>query len=183
MAQTLINSYKEESEVLEAGVVALNGPLCRGVTIYLRLALGIAFLSAVADRFGLWGPAGAPLVAWGSFHKFLVYTAQVNPWFPMSWIPTIGWLATLCEFALGIALVLGLRTRIAALLSGLLMLVFALGMTLGVGIKAPLNYSVFTASAASFLLACVKDFPLSLDAVRSWRFISSRQPVDGEPAR
>jgi hypothetical protein len=29
------------------------------VPVYLRLALGTAFLSAVADRVGLWGPPGA----------------------------------------------------------------------------------------------------------------------------
>jgi hypothetical protein len=29
------------------------------VSVYVRLALGTAFLSAVADRFGLWGPPGA----------------------------------------------------------------------------------------------------------------------------
>ena len=40
-----------------------------------------------------------------------------------------------------------------------------LGMTFGVGIKAPLDASVFTASAASFLLACMKAFPLSLDSL------------------
>jgi hypothetical protein len=40
-----------------------------------------------------------------------------------------------------------------------------LGMTFGVGIKAPLDASVFTASAASFLLACLKAFPLSLHSL------------------
>jgi len=33
---------------------------------FLRLALGISFLSAVADRFGLWGVYGQPNVSWGS---------------------------------------------------------------------------------------------------------------------
>ena len=33
------------------------------VTVYLRIALGAAFLSAVADRVGLWGPFGTPNVA------------------------------------------------------------------------------------------------------------------------
>jgi hypothetical protein len=28
--------------------------------IFLRLALAAGFLSAVADRFGLWGPPGTP---------------------------------------------------------------------------------------------------------------------------
>lgn len=134
-------------------------------TFYLRLALGTAFLSAIADRFGVWGSAGAPHVAWGNFHNFLLYAGKLNPWFPAGWIPTVGWIATLCETAFGIALILGFRTRITAFLSGLLTLAFALGMAVGLGIKAPLDYSVFTVSAASFLLASTSSFPLSLDSL------------------
>lgn len=37
----------------------------RYASVFLRLALGATFLTAVADRFGLWGPAGAANVAWG----------------------------------------------------------------------------------------------------------------------
>jgi putative oxidoreductase len=40
-----------------------------------------------------------------------------------------------------------------ALGSGVLLLSFALTMTLALGIKAPLNYSVFAASAGAFFLA------------------------------
>jgi uncharacterized membrane protein YphA (DoxX/SURF4 family) len=132
-------------------------------TVYLRLALGIDFLSAVADRFGLWGPPGTPSVAWGNFHNFLAYTAKLNPWFPASWIPTIGWLATLCEFCFGVVLIIGWHTRIAAVLSGLLTLAFAFGMVFGVGIHAPLNYSVFAVSAGAFLLAGTETYPWTLD--------------------
>ncbi|TAM83216.1 MAG: DoxX protein [Acidobacteria bacterium] len=135
--------------------------------MYLRLALGTAFLSAVADRFGIWGRAGAPRIAWGNFHNFLLYAAKLNPWFPASWVPAIGWMATVCEVGLGIVLILGFRARLAAFLSGLLLLAFALGMAFGLGIKAPLDASVFTASAASFLLASVAAFPWSLDALLS----------------
>ena len=39
-------------------------------TWYLRLALGTSFLSAVADRFGIWGHNDAPLVAWGDWPHF-----------------------------------------------------------------------------------------------------------------
>lgn len=138
-------------------------------TIYLRLALGIAFLSAVADRFGIWGYPGAPHVAWGNFHNFLIYAGKLNPWFPATWVPAVGWIATLCEIAFGIALILGFHTRVAAFLSGLLTLAFALGMAFGLAIKAPLDYSVFTASAASFLLASMQVFPLSLDSLFSGR--------------
>lgn len=132
-------------------------------TLYLRLALGIDFLSAVADRFGLWGPSGTPSVAWGNFHNFLAYTAKLNPWFPASWIPTIGWIATLCEICFGIALVVGYRTRMAAVLSGLLALGFATGMIFGIGIHAPLDYSVFAVSASAFLLAGAERYPWALD--------------------
>ena len=44
------------------------------VTIFARLSLGFSFLSAVADRFGLWGPYGIPNVAWGDFGHFTAYT-------------------------------------------------------------------------------------------------------------
>ncbi|MGH9434038.1 MAG: hypothetical protein ACRD3T_21120 [Terriglobia bacterium] len=146
-----------------------TGKWASWASVYLRLALGAAFLSAVADRFGIWGGPGAHLVAWGNFHNFLVYAAKLNPWLPASWVPAVGWIATLGETAFGIALIVGYRTRIAALLSGLLLLAFAIGMTTGLGIKAPLNYSVFTASAGAFLLAEPKTYRWSLDALRARR--------------
>lgn len=141
-----------------------QGARYRGlITAYLRIALGIGFLSAVADRLGLWGPPGTPNVAWGNFHNFLAYTAKLNPWFPASWIPTLGWIATVCEFTFGLALIIGYRTRLAAVLSGLLTLVFAISMVCAVGIHAPLSYSVFAVSASSFLLAEAERYPGTLD--------------------
>lgn len=139
----------------------------RLATLYLRLALGAGFLSAVADRLGFWGPPGAHLVAWGNLHNFFSYTAKLNPWLPASAAPTIGWIATCCEIVFGVCLILGLYTRVFAVLSGLLTLAFALGMTFGVGVKAPLDASVFAVSAGSFLLACAEDFPWALDKL--WR--------------
>jgi hypothetical protein len=38
--------------------------LNRIAPLLLRLALGVTLLSAVADRFGIWGPPGAATVAW-----------------------------------------------------------------------------------------------------------------------
>lgn len=135
------------------------------IVLYLRMALGAGFLSAVADRFGWWGSPGAALVSWGNFRNFLSYTARLNPWVPSAWIPAVGWVATLCEIVFGAALILGYRTRITAFLSGLLTLVFALGMVIGLGVKAPLIYSVFAVSAGSFLLATVRTPAWSLDAL------------------
>ena len=40
--------------------------LARFSSVFLRQALGTAFLSAVADRFGLWGADGQPNVSWGT---------------------------------------------------------------------------------------------------------------------
>jgi uncharacterized membrane protein YphA (DoxX/SURF4 family) len=125
----------------------------RAGTSYLRLALAAGFLTAVTDRFGLWGPPGAPNVAWGDFRHFLAYTATLNPHLPAAVIPALGWLVTALEVALAVALVIGFRTREAAFAAGVLLLLFALGMAVGTGIKSPLNASVFSASAGAFLLA------------------------------
>jgi thiosulfate dehydrogenase [quinone] large subunit len=121
--------------------------------LYLRLALGLTFLTAVSDRFGIWGPPGAPNVAWGDFEHFLAYAAILNPYLPPSFIPPLGWFVTVAETVLGVALIAGYRVQTTAFLSGFLLLAFAFGMTIGGGIKAPLNYSVFSASAGAFLLA------------------------------
>lgn len=125
----------------------------RSASLFARLALGIGFLSAVADRFGWWGPPGGTNVAWGTFPKFLDYAARLNPWAPTAAVPTIAWSVTAAEVALGIVLLTGAYTRTAALLSGLLLLGFALGMTVGTGVKTAFDASVFPASAAAFLLA------------------------------
>ena len=52
----------------------------RFAILYARIALGVAFLSAVADRFGLWGKYGG----WGNFANFTKYTAEVNSFMPES---------------------------------------------------------------------------------------------------
>ena len=88
--------------------------LGRAAALCLRLALAVGFLSAVADRFGMWGERGAPGVAWGDFERFLVYTASLVPFVPEAAVPAIGWAATLAEVALSVALLLGFKVRAAA---------------------------------------------------------------------
>lgn len=138
-------------------------------TVFLRIALGISFLSAVADRFGLWGTYGQPNVAWGDFSRFVDYTGKLIWFAPTAVIPALAWAATFAEILLGLALVLGFFTRVDALLSGLMLLVFALTMTFALGVKAPLDFSVFSASAGAFLLAAYGKYPLSIDALKSPR--------------
>jgi Methylamine utilisation protein MauE len=120
---------------------------------FLRFSLAIGFLSAVADRFGLWGPPGAAGVAWGSWAPFVAYVAKLN-WFAVSAIiPFLAWVATVAEVVLAMGLLVGWQLRWFALGSGLLLLAFALTITFALGIKAPLDYSVFAASAGAFFLA------------------------------
>jgi len=129
----------------------------RSAVIFLRIALGIGYLSAVADRFGLWGPFGTESVAWGNFHNFVAYTGKLNPWCPAGLVPTLSWIATVAETVIGVVLISGFFRRIVALLSGLLSLTFAIAMTVVLGVHAPLNYSVFVVAAASFVLAAIRD--------------------------
>lgn len=120
--------------------------------LLLRLGLGISFLSAVADRFGLWGPAGASGIAWGNFEAFQSYTATLNWFAPLVMIPVLAWTATVVEIIVGLMLILGIRLQIASLLSALLLTAFFLTMLIALGPKAPLDYSVLTGVGASFLL-------------------------------
>jgi len=132
-------------------------------TVFLRIALGLSFLSAVADRFGLWGAYGQPNVAWGDFSRFVAYTGKLNGLAPTAVIPALAWAATFAEIVLGLALVFGCFTRVAAWLSGVMLLWFALTMTFALGVKAPLDFSVFSASAGALLLAAYGKYPLSID--------------------
>jgi hypothetical protein len=53
--------------------------------------------------------------------------------------------------------------RMASVLSGLLLLSFAIGMVTGLGIKTPFDYSVFSGAAAAFLLAFWEPDRFTLD--------------------
>lgn len=121
----------------------------RWVMLYARIALGAAFLSGIASRFGLWGEH----VGYGNFANFVKYTAEVNSFMPASTIPFLAWAATVAELVLGVGLVIGVGLRWVALASGLLLVLFGTAMAISFGIKEPLDYSVFSASAAALLLA------------------------------
>jgi uncharacterized membrane protein YphA (DoxX/SURF4 family) len=132
-------------------------------SVFLRFALGFSFLSAVADRFGLWGAFGQPHVAWGNFSRFVDYTGRLNWFLPAATIPALAVISTGAEILLGLLLLVGWHTRITALLSGILLMSFAVAMTLAVGVKAPLDASVFSAAGGALLLAMVERFPFSVD--------------------
>jgi uncharacterized membrane protein YphA (DoxX/SURF4 family) len=110
----------------------------------VRLALAASFLSAVADRLGLWGPPGAAGVAWGS-----------NWFLPSGLVPVVGWAATACEVTLAIGLLIGWRLHWVAFVAGILLTAFAVMMAVALGPKSPLAYSVPSAAGAAFLLAAL----------------------------
>jgi putative oxidoreductase len=120
---------------------------------FLRLSIASGFLSAVADRFGLWGPTGAPGVAWGAWDPFVAYVAKLNWFAPAGIVPLLAWMATVAEVGFALGLLVGWRLHQVALGSGLLLLAFALTMSFAGGVKAPLDYSVFVASAGALFLA------------------------------
>jgi uncharacterized membrane protein YphA (DoxX/SURF4 family) len=127
-------------------------PMERFAPLYARIALGSAFLSAVAARFGLWRDRGPH-----PFADFIRYTAEVNAFLPASFAPFLAIAATIAETTLGLALIAGIKPRWTGIASAVLLATFAVAMTISGGIKSALDYSVFSASAAALLLAVVSD--------------------------
>lgn len=134
------------------------------VKLFLRLTIATAFLSAVADRFGMWSEE---VSVWGNWNVFLEYTQFINPWFPDAVIPTIGSIVTGLEIIFAVFLIAGFKTELFAKLSGYLLLLFALSMTFSTGIKGAFDYSVFTAAAAAFALSLLKEKYLEIDCLIS----------------
>ena len=132
------------------------------IKLFLRLAISIGFLSAVADRLGYWPK---DLSAWGNWSSFIEYTGYINPWLPNSLISITGTMATIAEVLFACCLIIGFKTELFAKLSGFLLLSFALAMTFSSGIKGVLDYSVFTTSAAAFALSLMKNKYFELDSV------------------
>ncbi|WP_051957046.1 DoxX family protein [Chryseobacterium populi] len=127
--------------------------------LFLRLAISVTMLSAVADRFGFWGKNSA----WGNWENFEKYTRQLTFFLPDALSRFSAYCATFLEIALPLMLLLGFKTKMAAYGAGFLLLVFALSMTVALGVKAPLDYSVWVGSAGAFLLAGQQQFSFSID--------------------
>lgn len=121
----------------------------RAGTLYTRIAIGTAFLSAVASRVGLWDGT----LDLKHFANFIEYTGEVNSFLPRTIIPLVAVFATVCETSLGILLIVGLWPRWVALGSAILLATFGTAMAISFGLKSPMDYSVFSASGASVLLA------------------------------
>ena len=134
----------------------------RVVRIALRLSLGAAFLSAVADRFGWWAPFGQG--SWGSMGAFADYAHQLVP-FASGWLLTvIAWAATGTEAALGVLLLTGWQPRLVGGATCLVLIVFGTAMAVSLGMESPLSYSVFSAASAAAAYAILGTTSLSHNA-------------------
>ncbi|MGB9362166.1 MAG: DoxX family protein, partial [Candidatus Sulfotelmatobacter sp.] len=120
----------------------------RPAVLYARLALGAAFLSAVASRFGIWDRT----LDMKHFSSFMQYAAEVNSFLPPAVIPFVAWAATVAETSCGILLILGLWPRWVSPASAVLLALFGTAMAISFGVKSPMDYSVFSASGAAVLL-------------------------------
>jgi len=133
--------------------------------LLLRIALGTGFLVAVSDRLGLLGQMGPENknVEWGNWQNFINYTETLMPFLDRQAVSIMGGIATTAEAILGILLIVGYKTRLAAIGSCVLTLVFALFMTVFLGIQRPISFSVFTFCTASLLLATLPAYKWSID--------------------
>jgi uncharacterized membrane protein YphA (DoxX/SURF4 family) len=152
-------------------ITVKNSKFASYAALLLRIGLAVGFLSAVADRLGLWGAFGQPNVEWGNFSRFLEYPHTLNWYLPDGMIPPLGVVATGAEILFGFLLLVGWHTRAAALFGGLLLLTFGVAMTLALGVKAPLNFAVLTGVGGALFLANCEGFPFSVDEWLSRRAI------------
>lgn len=91
--------------------------------------------------------------AWGNWQSFVENTQKLNPVVSAGAISALAGLATGLEILFAFLLLTPLKTPLVARLTGVLLLFFAIAMAINIHIKAPLDYSVFIASAAAFALS------------------------------
>lgn len=127
--------------------------------LFLRIAISITMLSAVADRFGFWGDNST----WGNWGNFETYTRKLTFFLPETLSTVSAYIATSLEILFPVMLFVGYKTKIAAYGSGILLFIFAVSMTVALGAKAPLDYSVWVGSAGACLLAVQQEYQYSID--------------------
>jgi len=135
------------------------------LSVVVRWLVAAEFLLAVGDRFGLLGPPGASGVSWGDFDHFVDYTRSVASFLPASLAPTLAVLATAAEITLGLALLLGVRLRSAALGAAVLLLVYGASMSVSLPAAEQFHYNVFVLGTGMATLATLDRRPLTLEGL------------------
>jgi uncharacterized membrane protein YphA (DoxX/SURF4 family) len=100
------------------------------------------------------------------FPRFIQLTAEVNSFMPAATIPLLAWAATIAELSLGLALIVGFHTRVAGVCAAILLALFGTAMALSYGVKEPMDYSVFSASAGALLLALLHDATMRAEPIQ-----------------
>ncbi len=98
--EVIMHERSFEAETLARGAAVTERTVNweRWGILYARFALGAAFLSGIADRFGWYTGRN---VGYGNFAGFVDYTAKVNSFMPAFTIPFLAWAATAAELSLG----------------------------------------------------------------------------------
>lgn len=133
--------------------------------LYLRLALGVGFCWLGLDRLGAWGPYGKPWVSWGDWQHFSARAHVLMGFLPSGLAEFLAIVATIVEVGGGFLLLVGLFTRWAAAVCALTTFCFAIAMSITDGILSPIDYSVFSVSAACLLLATQTAYPWGIDVL------------------
>jgi len=128
-------------------------PRWHWLAVVVRTLMAADFLLAVADRFGVLGPPGAPGVFLGDFARFVDYTRSVISFLPGGLAPPLAVLATIAEVILAIAQLLGFRLRLAAYGATLLLSVYATSMMISLPVAEQFHYRVFLLAAGMLSLA------------------------------
>ncbi len=124
------------------------------IIIGLRFSFAAIFLSAVADRFGMWS---MDVSAWGNWESFVTYTYSLNPWFPKRIIPLVSGIVTFLEIALSLLLILNYKVKQTAFLSSILLFLFVFAMSLTIGVKSMLDYGVLPLAFSAMALFYFSD--------------------------
>ena len=127
--------------------------------LLLRIATAANFLSPVASRLGLWGAQGS------NWADFLLRTKEINPLAPAGAIPFLAVTATILETSIALLLLVGYKTRWAALAAAILTFLFATAMYTATGIKPVLDYAVLVDCTSALLLATMATYRWSIDAL------------------
>lgn len=104
------------------------------------VVVGLELVGAVADRFGAFGPPGAPAVSWGDWSHFQAEAAQLVPWDQLALPAAVA--ATVAESVLGILLIVGPWRRWTGKATAGLFVVYLIAMIPGMGATSILEYGV-----------------------------------------